>query len=333
MARTIGVDLGTANTYIYRKNRGIVVREPSVIAIDEEKSRVTALGEDAYELLGKALPPVKTYRPVRDGVIAEFDITTALLRGFFEKASGKGAHNRPNVILGVSHGITEVERRALEEAATEAGARSVAIIEATMAAALGAGLPINEPRGSMIVNIGGGTTDVAVMSLGGIVEADSVRVGGDELDEAVLSYLKRKYNLIISETAAEEIKKEFGFMGSFSEDESIPVRTVDGRDAVSGLPLSIELAKNELKESLEEQLAHVVDCIKGVLEKLTPELSADIHDYGITVSGGVALLEGIDEYLSSKLGLDIKIAENPLDCCIEGMGKVIEISPDLVSFN
>ncbi len=333
MGRTIGVNLGTANTYIYRKNRGVVVREPSVIAIDEEKSRVVAFGEDAYELLGKALPPVKTYRPIRDGVIAEFDITTALLHGFFVKAAGKGNMNRPNVILGVSHGITEVERRALEEAATEAGARSVAIIESTMAAALGAELPINEPRGSMIVNIGGGTCDVAVISLGGIVEADSVRVGGDELDEAILSYLKRKYNLIISETAAEEIKKEFVFLGKIDEEDEGLTRDVDGRDAVSGLPLSIKLTREELKEPIEEQLSHILDCIKGVLEKLTPELSADIHDYGITFSGGVALLGGIAEYFSGKLGIEIKIAENPLDCCIEGMGKVIEIAPDLVSFD
>jgi len=219
VARTIGVDLGTANTYIYRKGRGIVVREPSVIAIDEEKCKVVALGEDAYEMIGKEPNNVKATRPIKDGVIAEFDITVAMLHGFIVKAAGKGSLNRPNVVLAVSQSITEVEKRALEEAAAEAGARSVAIVKAPFAAALGAGLPIEEPRGSMIVNIGGGTTDVAVMSLGGIIEADSVRVGGDKIDDSILSYLKRKYNLIISPIDAEELKRKIGTLSPHAEEK------------------------------------------------------------------------------------------------------------------
>ncbi len=328
MARTIGVDLGTTNTYIYRKGRGIVVREPSVIAIDEERCRVTALGEDAYEMIGREATGVKTYRPIRDGVIAEFDITTAMLHGFFEKASGKGNLNRPNVILSVTQGITEVERRALTEAANEAGARSVAIIEAPFAAAFGAGLPIEEPRGNMIVNIGGGTTEVAVMSLGGIVESDSVRVGGDELDEAICAYLKRKYNLIISETYAEEIKIKAGDVSPAVFENQFEIQ---GRDSVTGLPLKVKVTSEELKEPLIEQLSRICDCIKTTLEKLHPELSADIYDFGLTLSGGGALLKGLPEYLKSHLGFEINVAENPIDCCAEGLGIIIEKFPSLIN--
>lgn len=329
MARIIGVDLGTSNTYIYRKGRGIVVREPSVIAIDEENSRAVALGEKAYEMLGKEPSGVKSVRPIRDGVIAEFDITVAMLHGFFVKASGKGSLNRPNVVLTVSHSITEVERRALEEAATEAGARSVAIIQAPFAAALGAGLPIEEPRGSMVVNIGGGTTDVAVMSLGGIIESDAVRIGGDEIDEAIASYLKRKYNAIITLPDAEEIKKS---LGTVSKDAVERSAVVYGRDAVSGMPVTVKLKNTELIEPITEQLSRIVDCIKSTLEKLHPELSADIHDYGMTLTGGGALLDGIKDYFTSIFGFEVKIASSPLDCCVEGIQKVIELFPDDVNF-
>ena len=330
MARIIGVDLGTSNTYIYRKGRGIVVREPSVIAIDEEKSKVVALGEDAYEMMGKEPVNVKSIRPIKDGVISEFDITVAMLHGFFVKAAGKGNLNRPNVVLSVSQSITEVEKRALEEAANEAGARSVAIIQAPFAAALGASLPIEEPRGSMIVNIGGGTTDVAVMSLGGIIESNSVRVGGDEIDEAIHLYLKHKYNLITSMNDAEEIKKK---LGTLSLKPSTDELEVWGRDALSGLPISIKIKGEELKAPIAEQMAHIVECIKATLEKLHPELCADIHDFGMTLSGGGALLNGIDEYFSKIFGFDVKIAENPLDCCVSGIEKVIELFPAALDFN
>lgn len=330
MARIIGVDLGTSNTYIYRKGRGIVVREPSVIAIDEERSKVVALGEDAYEMMGKEPVNVKSIRPIKDGVISEFDITVAMLHGFFVKAAGKGNLNRPNVVLSVSQSITEVEKRALEEAANEAGARSVAIIQAPFAAALGASLPIEEPRGSMIVNIGGGTTDVAVMSLGGIIESNSVRVGGDEIDEAIQLYLKHKYNLITSMNDAEEIKKK---LGSLSLKPSTDELEVWGRDALSGLPVSIKIKGEELKTPIAEQMARIVECIKTTLEKLHPELCADIHDFGMTLSGGGALLNGIDEYFSKIFGFDIKIAENPLDCCVNGIEKVIELFPAALDFN
>ena len=330
MARIIGVDLGTSNTYIYRKGRGIIVREPSVIAIDEEKSKVTALGQAAYSMLGKEPAGIKATRPIRDGVIAEFDVTVAMLHGFFVKAAGKGSLNRPNVILAVSNSITEVEKRALEEAANEAGARSVAIIPSPFAAALGAGLPIEEPRGSMIVNIGGGTTDVAVLSLGGIIQCNSVRVGGDEIDEAIASYLKRKYNLIISLTDAEELKRRMGTISPTAEEIT---EEVYGRDAVSGLPAAVKIKNTELKEPITEQLAKITECIRNTLEKLHPELSADIHDYGMTLSGGGALLDGISEYYSKKFGFEVKTAQNPLDCCVEGIKKVIELFPEAVSFN
>ncbi|MBQ7968970.1 MAG: rod shape-determining protein [Clostridia bacterium] len=330
MARIIGVDLGTSNTYVYRKGRGIVVREPSAIAIDEEKSKVVALGEDAYDMMGREPANVKTYRPIKDGVISEFDVTVAMLHGFFVKAAGKGSLNRPNVVLSVSQSITEVERRALEEAVSEAGARSVAIVQAPFAAALGASLPIEEPRGSMIVNIGGGTTDVAVMSLGGIIEADSVRVGGDEIDEAIQLYLKHKYNLIISMTDAEELKKQ---IGTVSPEKSTKEAEVYGRDALTGLPLNVKVKGEELKMPITEQLAHIVECIKNTLEKLHPELCADIHDFGMTLSGGGALLDGIDLYFSKLFGFDVKIAEKPLDCCVSGLEKIVELFPSALDFN
>lgn len=330
MARTIGIDLGTANTYVYRKGRGIVIREPSVIAIDEEKCKVVALGEDAYEMIGKEPTNIKATRPIKDGVIAEFDITVAMLHGFIVKASGKGSLNRPNVVLTVSESITEVEKRALEEAAAEAGARSVATIKASFAAALGAGLPIEEPRGSMIVNIGGGTTDVAVMSLGGIIESDSVRVGGDKIDDAILSYLKRKYNLIISSIDAEELKRSIGTLSPSAEEKYAEVY---GRDAVSGLPLTIKVKNTELIDPIKEQISHIVDCIKSTLEKLHPELSSDIHDYGMTLSGGGALLDGIEEYFTKLFGFEVRVAENATDCCVEGIQKVIDLFPQFISFN
>ena len=330
MAKIIGVDLGTSNTYIYRKGRGIVIREPSIIAIDEEKCKVVSLGEDAYEMLGREPLNTTVYHPIKDGVIAEFDVTVAMLHGFIMRSAGKGSLNRPNIVLTVSNGITEVEKRALEEAITEAGARSVAIIPSPFAAALGAGLPIEEPRGNMIVNIGGGTTDVAVMSLGGIVHADSVRVGGDEIDEAILSYLKRKYNLIITITDAEKIKREIGTVNPYAEEKTLDV---NGKDALTGLPATFKIKNTELREPIEEQLSHIVYCIKSTLEKLHPELSADIHDYGMTLSGGGALLDGIKEYFTKLFGFEVNIAEKPLDCCVEGIQKVIDLFPDIVTFN
>ena len=330
MARIIGVDLGTSNTYIYRKGRGIVVREPSVIAIDEEKNKVIALGEDAYEMMGKEPNNVTSYRPIKDGVISEFDITVAMLHGFFVKAAGKGSLNRPNVVLSVSQSITEVERRALEEAAAEAGARAVAIIQSPFAAALGASLPIEEPRGSMIVNIGGGTTEIAVMSLGGIIESGSVRIGGDEIDETIQLYLKHKYNLITSITDAEEIKKQ---IGTLSPEKTEKEMEVYGRDALTGLPLTVKIKGEELKKPIAEVMSHIVECIKNTLEKLHPELCADIHDFGMTLSGGGALLNGIDAYFSKLFGFDVKIADNPLDCCVEGLEKVIELFPSALDFN
>ncbi|MBR5322007.1 MAG: rod shape-determining protein [Clostridia bacterium] len=330
MARIIGIDLGTSNTYIYRKGRGIVVREPSVIAIDEEKSRVVALGEDAYNMIGKEPAGVKAVKPIKDGVISEFDITVAMLHGFFVKASGKGSLNRPNVVLAVSNSITEVEKRALEEAAAEAGARSVAIIPSPFAAAMGAGLPIEEPRGNMIVNIGGGTTDVAVLSLGGIIQSNSVRVGGDEIDEAIAAYLKRKHNLIVTLTDAEELKRTLGTLSLTSEEKT---QEIYGRDAASGLPLTITVKNTELKEPIEEQLSKITECIKATLEKLHPELSADIYEYGLTLSGGGALIDGIQEYYSKMFGFEVKCAQNPLDCCVVGIQKIIELLPDAISFN
>ena len=330
MARIIGVDLGTSNTYIYRKGRGITVREPSVIAIDEEKSKVVALGEKAYSMLGKEPTGVKAVKPIRDGVISEFDVTVAMLHGFFVKGSGRGSLNRPNVVLTVSNSITEVEKRALEEAAAEAGARSVAIIPAPFAAALGAGLPIEEPRGSMRVNMGGGTTDVAIMSLGGIIESDAVRVGGDEIDEAIAAYLKRKYNLIVTLTDAEELKKTLGTLAVSPAEKSAEVY---GRDATSGLPHTVKVTNTELKEPITEPMTRITDCIKTTLERLHPELSADIYDFGMTLSGGCALIDGIGEYFSKLFGFEAKVAERAADCCVEGIQKVIELFPDEVSFS
>lgn len=330
MAKIIGVDLGTSNTYIYRRSRGITVREPSVIAVNKEKSKVTALGEDAYAMIGKEPEGVKAIRPIRDGVISEFDVTVAMLRGFYTKAAGKGALNRPDVVISVSSGITEVEKRALEEASAEAGARNTAIVPSPFAAALGAGLPVEQPRGCMIVNMGGGTTDVAVMSLGGIIQSASVRVGGDEIDEAISAYLKRKHNLIISITDAEALKRNIGTLKKDGEERFAEVH---GRDAVSGLPITVKVGSFEFRDTIAETLLPITDCIKSTLEKLHPELSSDIYDFGMTLSGGTALLDGIDEYFSSLFGFGVKIADCPLDCCVEGIRKIIELFPGEISFN
>ena len=322
--------MGTSNTYIYRRGRGIVVREPSAIAINEENCRVVALGDTAYKMMGKEPLGIKALKPIHDGVISEFDVTVAMLHGFFIKGAGKGSLNRPYVILTASNSVTEVEKRALEEAANEAGARSVAIVPSPFAAALGAGLPIGEPKGSMIVNIGGGTTDVAVLSMGGIIQSEAVRVGGDELDEAIVSYLKKTYNLIVTLTDAEELKRNVGTLAISPEEKTAEIC---GKDAISGLPLTVTVKNTELREPLAEQMARISDCIKATLEKLHPELSADIHDFGMTVSGGVAMLDGIKDYFSKIFGFEVKIAQDPADCCVNGLQKMTELFPEALNFN
>lgn len=329
MSRIIGLDLGTSNTRIYRKGRGIVLREKTAVAIDSKKNKVVSVGNDAGDYIGREIDNIKSFTPIKDGVVAEYDVTTAMLGVFLYKASGRGFFNRPDVVISVTGSITEVEKLAVEKAALEAGAKGVAVVDSAVVCALGAGLPVEEARGNMIIDIGGGTTEVAVISLGGVVQSSSVRTGGDEFDEAIAAFLKRKYNLIVGQATAEDIKIKIGSVHpSVDKGET----EVGGRDSVTGLPLQIKISSEKLREAFDEQLLHIVDCIKSTLEKLPPEISSDIYDYGITLCGGTALLGGICEYLSEKLGVEVKLADDPLDCCVSGMGKMLEICPDLASF-
>ena len=323
--KEIGIDLGTANTLVYVKNKGIVLSEPSVVAVEKDTKAVLAVGEEAKEMLGRTPESIVAKRPIRDGVIADFSVTQAMLRFLMSKATG-GGFFKPKVIVSIPSGITEVERRAVEEAVMQAGAKEAYLIEEPMAAAIGANLPVEEPIGSLIVNIGGGTSDGAMISLGGIVSSRSNRVAGDAMDQAIIQHLKHKYNTSIGERMAETLKMEIGTAYVTLEDK---VADIKGRDLKSGLPRPLTVKSSDIRHALEEPISVVVDAIKYVLERTPPELAADVMQRGITLTGGGSLLSGIDKAISLETGLPVHIAENPLDSVVKGIGMVIE---DLASF-
>lgn len=322
-SKAIGIDLGTANTLVYVKGKGIVMREPSVVAIDTRSKvpDVRSVGHEAKAVIGRTPGSIVAVRPLKDGVIADFDITANMLSHFIKKVCGSSRFFGPRVVICIPSGVTEVESRAVREAAEKAGAREVRVIEEPMAAAIGAGLPISEPSGSMVVDIGGGTSEVAVISLGGIVASRSVRVGGDEFDQAIIAYIKRKYNLLVGERTAEQIKIEIGSAYPLDDEASLEIK---GRNLVDGLPKNITVRSEEIREALSESLDKVVDAVKETLERTPPELSADIIDHGITLTGGGALLRGLDQLIQSETGIDVHVAENPLDCVAMGTGMVLD---------
>lgn len=320
-SRDMGIDLGTANTLVYVRGKGIVLNEPSVVAIQNDTKTVLSVGEDAKKMIGRTPGNIVAIRPMRDGVIADFDVTQSMLKYFIRKAYSRKTLVQPRVVVCVPSGVTEVEKRAVEEAALQAGAREAYLIEEPMAAAIGAGLPVEEPAGSMVVDIGGGTTEVAIISLGGIVTAKSIRVGGDELDEAIVQYIKREYSLMIGERTAEQVKVTIGSAFPKAKEEKMLVR---GRDLVSGLPKTLEITSSEIMSALKEPVGQIIEAIKFTLEKTPPELAADIMEMGIMLTGGGALLDGLDKLVRNETGMPVQIAEEPLDCVVMGTGKTIE---------
>jgi rod shape-determining protein MreB and related proteins len=320
----LAIDLGTANTLVYVKGKGIVLSEPSVVAVRKDGkgyNRVLAVGKEAKMMLGRTPGNIVAIRPMKDGVIADFEVTEAMLRHFIRKVHNRRTLIRPRIIICVPSGITQVEKRAVRESAESAGAREVYLIEEPMAAAIGAGLPITEPTSNMVVDIGGGTTEVAVISLAGIVFSKSVRVGGDKIDEAILQYVKRKYNLLIGERTAEVIKTTIGTAYPQDEPESIEVK---GRDLVSGIPKTLTIDSEEVRLAISEQIDTIIDAVKVALEQTPPELAADIVDRGIFLTGGGALLKNIDVLLREETGLPITIADDPLSAVVLGSGKTLE---------
>ena len=323
-AKDIGIDLGTANTLVFMKGKGIVMREPSVVAVDIRSEEVLAVGTQAKEMIGRTPGSIVAVRPLKDGVIADFDVTATMLKHFIRKAIKSNSFSRPRVVVCIPSGVTEVERRAVEDAARQAGAKEVELIEEPMAAAIGAGLPVAEPTGSMVVDIGGGTAEVAIISLGDIVTSCSVRVAGDKFDEAIISYVKKKYNLLIGERTAEDIKIKIGSAYPTEEMENVTM-DIKGRNLVDGLPKNVTIHADEVRDALADPLVTIVDAIKSTLEKTPPELSADVIDHGIMLTGGGALLRGLDLLVAQETGMPVHVAERPLDCVVDGTGKRLEI--------
>lgn len=321
MSKDMGIDLGTANTLIYVRGKGILLREPSVVAINCDTKKVLAVGLEAKQMIGRTPGNIVAIRPLKDGVIADFDVTQTMLKKFIEKISPKSAFTSPRIVVCFPSGVTEVEKRAIDEATKQAGAREVLLMEEPMAAAIGAGLPVNEPTGSMIVDIGGGTTEVAVISLGGIVTSKSLRVAGDELDQSIISYIKREYNLAIGERTAEAVKME---LGSAYPSENEGTMQIKGRDLITGLPKIVDITEGEVRNALKEPVAAIIDAIKTTLEKTPPELAADIMDKGIMLAGGGALLKGLDKLINHETHMPVHIAESPLDCVALGAGKALD---------
>jgi len=322
LGRDMAVDLGTANTLVYVRGRGIVLNEPSVVAINQTKGGIVAVGADAKAMIGRTPGNIVAIRPLKDGVIADFDTTERMLRYFIQKVHKRRYFAKPRLIVCVPSGITGVERRAVKEAGYAAGARKVYLIEEPMAAAIGAGLPVHEPTGNMVVDIGGGTTEVAVISLGGIVTSLSLRVGGDELDEAIIQYVKKEYSLMLGERSAENIKWSVGnaFPGPY-DDDTVEVR---GRDLVTGLPRTVSLSGAEVRRAIDEPVSSIVDSVKTTLDRTPPELAGDIMDRGIVLTGGGALLKGLDERLRHETGMPVIVADQPLDCVAVGSGRCVE---------
>ena len=321
MSTDIGVDLGTANVLVYVKGKGIVLREPSVVAIDKDSNRVLAIGEEARRMLGRTPGNIVAIRPLREGVIADYDTTESMLRHFIRKVAGKSLFFKPRIMVCIPSGVTTVEKRAVLEAAMQAGARKTYLIEEPLAAALGAGLDIAEPCGAMVVDIGGGTTDVAVLSLGGIVVSESLRIGGDRFDESLVNFVKKEYKIMIGERTAEEMKVQIGTAFPNSRNETMEVR---GRDLLSGLPKTVRITSEETREALAEPVALIVQCVKSVLENTPPELASDIMDRGIVMTGGGSLLHGLDRLIQEETGIPTYLAEDPLSCVALGTGKALE---------
>jgi len=316
----IGIDLGTANTLVYVKEQGIVLREPSVVAVQAGTNKVVAVGDEAKRMLGRTPANIVAMRPLKDGVIADFEVTEAMLRHFISKVHNGKLRARPRLVIAVPSGITEVEKRAVRESATHAGAREVYLVEEPMAAAIGVGLPVQDPAGNMIIDIGGGTTEVALISLCGIVFSRSVRVAGDELDEAIVQYMKRAYNLMVGHRTAEEIKIKIGSAFPHKEETSMEVK---GRDLVAGLPKTLMITSQEVREALLEPVASIIESVRVTLERCPPELSADLVDRGIVLAGGGALLRGLDKLLSKETDLPVHVAEDPLSAVAEGTGRCL----------
>lgn len=321
-SRDIGIDLGTANTLVYVKGKGIVIREPSVVAVDVRNNTVLAVGAEAKEMIGRTPGSISAVRPLKDGVIADFDITADMLRHFIHKAMNGTFFSRPRVIVCIPSGVTEVERRAVDEAVREAGAKDVETIAEPMAAAIGAGLKVDEAAGCMVVDIGGGTSEVAVISLGDIVTSCSVRTAGDDFDEAIISYIKKKYNLLIGERTAEDIKINLGSAYPGIEETTMEVK---GRNQLDGLPKNITVSSEEIREALADPVNAIVNAIRYTLENTPPELAADIIDNGIMLTGGGALLRSLDQIISKETGMPVHIAENPMDCVALGTGKCLDM--------
>jgi len=316
----IGIDLGTATTLVYVKGKGVVLCEPSVVAVERGTSRVLAVGEEAKRMLGRTPGNIVAIRPMRDGVITDFEITEAMLRHFIRKVKQRRFQVRPRIVIAIPSGITEVERRAVKESAERAGARDVYLIEEPMAAAIGVGLPIAEPVGNMIIDVGGGTTEIAVISLAGIVFSKSIRIGGDEMNEAIVEYLKKTYNLMIGERTSEDIKIKIGSAYPMDEEMTLEVR---GRDLVAGLPKTITINSEEVREALQEPLRAILEITKISLERTPPELAADLIEHGIVMAGGGSLLRGLDKLIAEETGLPVHIAEDPLTAVANGTGKVL----------
>lgn len=319
LSSDIGIDLGTANTLVFVKDRGVVIREPSVVAIQEGTRRILAVGDEAKQMLGRTPGSIVAIRPMKSGVIADFDVTEEMIRYFIRKVHSTRLM-RPRVIVAVPSDITEVEKRAVQEAARHAGAREVFLIEEPMAAAIGVGLPVADPAGNMIVDIGGGTCEVAVISLSGIVYARSVRVGGDAMDECIVAYIKRVYNLIIGERTAEEIKITIGSAYSMGEEKTMEVK---GRDLVAGLPKTLTVTSEEIRDALQEPVSAIVDAVRNTLDRCPPEISADLVDRGLVMAGGGSMLRGLDKLIASQTGLPVTLADDPLSAVAEGTGMVL----------
>ena len=319
--KDIGIDLGTANTLVYMRGKGIIIREPSVVAVDTRTDTAKYVGQEAKDVIGRTPGSIVAVRPLKDGVIADFEITTTMLQEFIKKALKGSIFTKARVVICIPSGVTAVERRAVKEAAENAGAKRVNIIEEPMAAAIGAGLPVSDPQGSMIVDIGGGTSEVAVISLGGIVTSRSIRIAGDAFDTAIINYIKRKYNLLIGERTAENVKIAIGSAYPMEQETDMDIK---GRNLLNGLPENVNVTSAEIREALAEPLSNVIEAIKVTLEKTPPELAADIIDQGITLAGGGALIRGLDKLINKETGMPVYVAETPLDCVADGTGKVIE---------
>lgn len=320
-ARDMGIDLGTANTLVFVKGRGIVIDEPSVVAVDRDRKEPLAVGAEAKQMLGRTPGNIIAIRPLKDGVIADFDVTSTMLKYFIQKAFPRRGPFRPRVVVGIPSGVTGVERRAVQDAALQAGAREAHVVEEPMAAAIGAGLPVEEPTGSMVVDIGGGTTEVAIISLGGLVTAKSIRVAGDELDEAIVQYVKRTYNMLIGERTGEEVKMTIGSAYPTGKEETMEIR---GRDLVTGLPRTLRVTSEEIRRAIQEPVSSILEAIKITLENTPPELAADIMDRGIVMTGGGALLRGLDTLISKETGMPVHVADEPLLCVVKGAGKCLD---------